>query len=120
MHATSEGVLQTATPQQLQRSLGRSVPRDVEWVVIDSLKGGSGQAFDWTALHVPADLSTNGWLLAGGLTPANVAEACRLAAPTGVDVSSGVADASGIAKDPAAISAFVKAAKSARVHEQVD
>ena len=96
---------------------GLLVARDVDWVVIDSLKGGSGEAFDWTALNVPTDLSINGWLLAGGLNPANVAEACRLAAPTGVDVSSGVADASGIAKDPAAISAFVKAAKSARSRE---
>lgn len=85
--------------------------RGVDWVVIDSMKGGSGQAFDWTALEVPEDLSTNGWLLAGGLNPANVAEACRLASPTGVDVSSGVADASGLAKDPAAVSAFIKAAK---------
>ena len=59
----------------------------------------------------PADLSTNGWLLAGGLRPVNVAEACRLAHPTGVDVSSGVADASGVSKDPKAVSAFIAAAK---------
>ncbi len=79
---------------------------------MDSLKGGSGQAFDWKALKMPAGLSINGWLLAGGLRPANVAEACRLAQPTGVDVSSGVTDAEGISKDPDAVAAFIKAAKS--------
>ena len=82
------------------------------------MKGGSGQAFDWSALEVPEDLSTNGWLLAGGLSPANVAEACWLAAPTGVDVSSGVADASGVAKDPAAVSEFIRAAKMAKDGQQ--
>ncbi|KAK9853907.1 hypothetical protein WJX84_004542 [Apatococcus fuscideae] len=65
LNSLQRGVLQTPTPHDLQLSLGRAVPRSVEWVVIDSLKGGSGQAFDWQALDVPADLSTNGWLLAG-------------------------------------------------------
>ena len=85
--------------------------RPVDWVVVDSLKGGSGKAFDWKALQMPSDLSTNGWLLAGGLRPANVAEACSLARPDGVDVSSGVADATGLAKDPKAVSSFIAAAK---------
>ena len=85
--------------------------REVEWIVVDSMKGGSGQAFDWKALRMPADLSRNGWLLAGGLRPSNVAQACELARPTGVDVSSGVADASGLSKDPEAVTAFIRAAK---------
>jgi len=48
------------------------------------------------------------WLLAGGLTPANVAEAIRLTGARQVDVSSGVEAAPGI-KDPDRITAFVAA-----------
>jgi phosphoribosylanthranilate isomerase len=50
------------------------------------------------------------WLLAGGLTPRNVAEAIRTAGAPGVDVSSGVERARGV-KDPALIHAFVAAAR---------
>lgn len=52
-------------------------------------QGGSGVALDWTRLRGP-DYASNGWLLAGGLTPDNVAQAVQLAHPTVVDVSSGV------------------------------
>jgi hypothetical protein len=48
------------------------------WLIVDSLMGGSGEAFDWKALRRGAvrqleGLSTHGWLLAGGLTPETVA-----------------------------------------------
>lgn len=59
-------------------------------LLIDSMKGGSGQSFDWQALEVPVAEASHGWLLAGGLSPANVAEAVLTAQPDGVDVSSGV------------------------------
>lgn len=50
--------------------------------------GGTGRAFDWSLLEeVSGELP---WFLAGGLTPQNVAEACRTARPAAVDVSSGV------------------------------
>ena len=50
-------------------------------------------------------------MLAGGLTPDNVAEAVRLTGAAQVDVSSGVESAPG-EKDPARVAAFVAAARS--------
>jgi phosphoribosylanthranilate isomerase len=75
------------------------------------LAGGSGERFDWT--RVPRDLGRP-LVLAGGLTPDNVAQAVRQVRPYAVDVSSGVEQAKGI-KDAAKIAAFVDAAVAASV-----
>ena len=72
-----------------------------------ALPGGNGVAFDWRLLAGRQILKP--WLLAGGLTPDNVAEAIRLTGAMGVDVSSGVESAPGI-KDHDRIRAFVAAA----------
>jgi phosphoribosylanthranilate isomerase len=71
------------------------------------LPGGNGLAFDWRLLVGRKWLRP--WMLAGGLTPANVAEAIRLTGARQVDVSSGVESAPGV-KDAARIAAFVEAA----------
>ena len=72
-----------------------------------SLPGGNGTAFDWSLLAGwQAPLA---WGLAGGLTPANVAEAIRLTRAPLVDTSSGVESAPGV-KDVDRIAAFCKAA----------
>ncbi len=72
-----------------------------------ALPGGNGLAFDWRLLAGRRILKP--WMLAGGLTPNNVAQAVRLTGARTVDVSSGVESAPGI-KDPALIRAFVNAA----------
>jgi phosphoribosylanthranilate isomerase len=72
--------------------------------------GGTGEKFNWD-LAVTAQKFNKPIFLAGGLTPANVAEAVRLVRPFAVDVSSGVESAPG-KKDPAKVAAFITAAKS--------
>jgi phosphoribosylanthranilate isomerase len=72
-----------------------------------TLPGGNAGSFDWTLLagrSIPRP-----WLLAGGLTPVNVAAAIRATGAPGVDVSSGVERMRGM-KDPVLIAAFVAAA----------
>lgn len=77
--------------------------------------GGSGMTGDWEQ----AWLVASNWpiILAGGLTPANVAEAIEVAVPRGVDVSSGVESTGpgGPAKDLDKIRAFIAAARGATV-----
>lgn len=73
------------------------------------LPGGNGIAFDWRLVAQRRWLRP--WMLAGGLTPENVAEAIRLTGARQVDVASGVERAPGI-KDHARILAFVRAAQT--------
>ena len=80
------------------------------------LPGGNGLAFDWTAIEEVARKVP--FMLSGGLTPGNVAEAIRVTGAPAVDVSSGVESAPGV-KDVALIHAFVAAAKSASRQELV-
>lgn len=73
------------------------------------LPGGNGIAFDWRLIagrRWPCP-----WMLAGGLTPDNVAEAVRLTGARQVDVSSGGESAPGV-KDPRLIAGFIAAAKA--------
>lgn len=74
------------------------------------LPGGNGLAFDWRL--VSGRRWPRPWMLAGGLTPDNVAEAIRLTGAEQVDVSSGVESAPGV-KDAAKIAAFIAAAQEA-------
>ncbi|MBV5323395.1 phosphoribosylanthranilate isomerase [bacterium] len=76
---------------------------------VKGVYGGSGVTADWSAA---AELAKKyPLLLAGGLTPENVADAVRQVKPWGVDVASGVESALG-EKDAAKMSAFVKAVKT--------
>ncbi len=74
------------------------------------LPGGNGAPFDWRAL---ADVKDKvAYMLSGGLTPDNVAEAIRVTGAAIVDVSSGVEVRPG-EKDPELIRRFLRAAKAA-------
>ena len=69
-------------------------------------RGGTGRTIDWTAAAAVAARRTV--LLAGGLTPENVADAVARVRPFGIDVSSGVERAPGI-KDHQRLRALFKA-----------
>jgi len=76
-------------------------------ILLDSYKpgvpGGTGESFDWSL--IPKS-QTKPLILAGGLTPENVAPAIKQVQPFAVDVSGGVEQSKGI-KDPAKIDAFL-------------
>lgn len=81
-------------------------------LMIDAPSPGSGQVFDWRlADGVPAGSRV---LMAGGLTPDNVADAIGQVKPWGVDVVTGVEAEPGH-KDPVKLRAFVAAARAAAV-----
>lgn len=75
------------------------------------LPGGNGLTFDWRLLVGRKWLRP--WMLAGGLTPDNVADAIRLTGARQVDVASGVERAPGV-KDPAKVAAFVAATRGGK------
>lgn len=92
-----------------------STVRAIDAALVDSrtaaASGGTGIAFDWAAArHATAALSPTPLIVAGGLTPANVAEAIRVLLPWGVDVASGVESTPG-RKDPAKVRTFIQAAR---------
>ena len=76
----------------------------------DYLPGGNALSFDWRL--IAGRRWKRPWMLAGGLNPANVADAVRLTGAEQLDVSSGVESAPGV-KDTGKISAFIRAAIAA-------
>ena len=84
-----------------------------DWLLLDAKApegadrpGGNGEGFDWTLLRGRA--WRRPWMLAGGLTEANVAQAVAVSGARAVDLSSGVESAPGV-KDPARIASFCAA-----------
>jgi phosphoribosylanthranilate isomerase len=86
-------------------------------ILVDSLKpgeyGGTGEVADWEAVsNARAGLGEIPLVLAGGLTPFNVADAIAKVRPDAVDTASGV-ESRPANKDPMLVRAFVNAAKKA-------
>lgn len=119
--------LKAATGLPVMKALGIAGPEDLaaidayrdaaDLILLDAkppkdaaYPGGHGRPFDWDLLaELDPDLR---FMLSGGLDPANVADAIRIAGPAGVDVSSGVESARGV-KDVGAIRDFIAAARLA-------
>jgi phosphoribosylanthranilate isomerase len=81
--------------------------------LLDGPDPGSGRAFDWAlAAAAVARHPEASFLLAGGLTPENVAAAIQTVRPQGVDVASGVEASPGV-KDPARLRTFIMASRHA-------
>jgi len=83
---------------------------------VQGKRGGSGETWNWEMGRASLEIMSGHMkiIIAGGLTPGNVADAIRTLRPWGVDVSSGVELEPG-KKDHEKVRAFVKAAKSLRL-----
>jgi phosphoribosylanthranilate isomerase len=91
-------------------ALDRADDFGADAILVDSHAPGSGEMFDWSlAEGAPVNRRV---ILAGGLTPDNVAEAIERVKPWGVDVSTGVEDGPG-RKDAIKVRDFVRNAKAA-------
>lgn len=88
----------------------KAFPADA--ILLDGLKPGSGEPFDWRQATSLASLPH--LILAGGLSSANLKAGIEALRPYGVDVSSGVERQPGI-KDPKRIQDFVRQAKAAQL-----
>jgi phosphoribosylanthranilate isomerase len=105
-------VIKVATPDDVVRDIA-AYATVADRLMFDAaegtLPGGNAKTFDWTFLsgrNVPLP-----WFLAGGLTPANVAEAVRVTGARLVDVSSGVESSRGV-KSVDLIRAFLDGVKA--------
>ncbi|MFI4860175.1 MAG: N-(5'-phosphoribosyl)anthranilate isomerase [Phycisphaerales bacterium JB063] len=97
-------------PDALDSALAWDADPRVSALLFDAAQGGSGETIDWHALAAVKPGFSKPIILAGGLSPGNVAEAIEVVGPYAVDVSSGV-EASRGEKDAGLIDAFCKSAR---------
>lgn len=104
----------------MQAQIAASV-ESVDALLVDSrsreASGGTGRTFDWNAARLALANVERAIIIAGGLTPTNVADAIRTFQPWGVDVASGVEMAPG-RKDPEKLAAFVRQARLPNAFER--
>jgi phosphoribosylanthranilate isomerase len=115
-------IIAAATQAKVWKAIAVAKPSDlanlarwpVDAILVDTpspARGGSGMTFDWAiAREATAARRDRRLVLAGGLTPANVAAAIAAVTPWAVDVASGVELQPGL-KDHAKLRAFVAAAR---------
>lgn len=93
---------------------------DASGILVDTFRagtpGGTGEVFDWSMLPVKRDKPL---ILAGGLTPGNVAQSIERVRPYGIDVSGGVESSRGI-KDVALMSALVQSVRNSYSANDID
>ena len=106
------GRLSEAAPG-LESLAGSQFPNCLIDARVEGKHGGTGRIVDWELLGREYDRSE--WpplILAGGLTPENVADAIQAVKPWGVDVASGVESAPGV-KDISLVEQFIRSAREA-------
>jgi phosphoribosylanthranilate isomerase len=114
----NEKRLQGLTAEFVRMSESRRPSAAFDTFLLDSTTpekpGGTGKAFDWQRIVPLVQVMNKSVkvILAGGLTPDNVAGAMKILRPWGVDVSSGVESAPG-KKDSEKVRAFIRAARGA-------
>jgi phosphoribosylanthranilate isomerase len=113
--ARTHRVIKAVTVRKPFRAASLSRYRQAHALLLDGfapgLRGGTGRTFDWSAARTARRYGRI--ILAGGLTPENVAEAIRVAQPYAVDVASGVEARPG-RKDAAKLRALFAAIESAQ------
>lgn len=122
---TGRGVIKAIKVSEAAEIDGAAAYRDsVDMVLFDAKPppdaahpGGNARAFDWRLFHEAPPPAPMTWLLSGGLTVDNVAEAIKITAARAVDVSSGIESAPG-RKDPEKIRAFLAAVADIAPHEE--
>jgi len=108
--AVPAGVATWPVLRTMPGTLTASLQRPDQPLLFEGPRSGTGTVADWSSARMLA--TVHRLILAGGLSPANVAEAIAQVRPFGVDVSSGVEDAPGC-KSPALIESFVTTARAA-------
>jgi phosphoribosylanthranilate isomerase len=103
--------LQVRAESALDFAVYAEEPGAVDAWLLDSGAGG-GKVFDWRAARTQIGMRPERLIVAGGLTPENVADAVRTFTPWGVDVVTGVEREPG-RKDPDKLKAFVAAVRGA-------
>lgn len=115
--ATGQGQVQV---QETLADINRYDVAGADKILLDTVvktkdgekRGGTGITADWNAAAELVTLAQKPVILAGGLTPGNVAQAIQTVNPAGVDLSSGVESAPGV-KDHDKVRAFVRNARKA-------
>jgi phosphoribosylanthranilate isomerase len=104
-----------AIPVDQVRTLSKLLSYEVSAFLLDTPSrgyGGTGQPFDWSLAEGVSEVAPV--ILAGGLTPENVADAVRAVRPYAVDVASGVESSPGV-KDMDRMSRFVAAVREVQL-----